>query len=331
MIRSGGRFFLRMIVLFLLLLCLISPLTAKAQTVPFVAGEAGGGWHTVGEGLARIINDTSSRLTIEVFPGGGIVNSDLVDDGSAQMGFGLSFMNVAASKGEDPYRWKHTNLRAVMGGMGTVYVHAAIDASIPARSVKDLFQKGRPLRIALPSTETSDDWIFDRILAYYHKNYKTLEKSGYRFFRGSYDQQILLLKEGKVDVVFMFLSLPAQAITAASETKPMRLLEFPDDLSKSLASYKINPAKIPRGTYPRMTNGNEAVTTASAVTTIIANRAAPDATIYAITKSICEHPDRVRKIHHSLEGFDPKLAAAGVGLPLHSGAERYYREKKIIK
>jgi len=53
---------------------------------------------------------------------------------------------------------------------------------------------------------------------------------------------------------------------------------------------------------------------------------------YRIAKAIHENLDQFRKIHGSLAPYQPKDAITGLGMiPLHPGAEKYYKEKGILK
>ena len=50
-----------------------------------------------------------------------------------------------------------------------------------------------------------------------------------------------------------------------------------------------------------------------------------------MTKSLFEHLDQLVQTHPAAKDIDVKKAATGLPIPLHPGAERYYREIGIIK
>jgi TRAP-type uncharacterized transport system substrate-binding protein len=52
---------------------------------------------------------------------------------------------------------------------------------------------------------------------------------------------------------------------------------------------------------------------------------------YTLTKTLNNNVDRVRKIHGSLADYDPSKGHLYLGVALHPGAERYYREKGWLK
>ncbi len=82
-----------------------------------------------------------------------------------------------------------------------------------------------------------------------------------------------------------------------------------------------------RITYPRAANADESVASATMGTTIIVSARMPDDVAYLITAAINDNADRVRTIHGSLADYDPSKGRLHLGIPLHPGAERYYREK----
>jgi TRAP transporter TAXI family solute receptor len=75
------------------------------------------------------------------------------------------------------------------------------------------------------------------------------------------------------------------------------------------------------------------VTTVGFPTVLITNTALPEPIAYTITKTIIENKDALVNGHKGLSQFDPTTSwqAEKVGLPLHPGAERAYREKGWMK
>lgn len=305
---------------------------AHPQTLTWTAGGVGGGWYAIAGGIANIVNEKSGGITIKVIPGGGTVNPRLVDKGDCELGWGLPFLNVAAWNGEDPYDKKHTNLRAIAGGMSLNFFHFYVAAESPIKTMDEVFKQKKALRMAISPAGTSDEWVFRKVLAAYKTDYKELEAAGFKFFRGSYAEQASQFKDKNVDSVFTFLATPAAAVTEASIGRPLRLIHFAPEVLESLKQYGIDSGKIPPGTYPKAANANEEITTAAAGSVILINKNVPDDVAYRITKAIHENLDQFRKIHGSLVPYQLKDGVTGLGaIPLHPGAEKYFREKGVLK
>jgi len=304
---------------------------AQAQTLTWTAGGVGGGWYSIAGGISNIINEKSGGITVKVIPGGGTVNPSLVNKGDCELGWGLPFMNAAAWNGEDPYTSKHSNLRAIAGGMSMNYFHFYVGAEVPHKTMDDIFKQKKAVRIGISPAGTSEEWVFRKVLAHYKTDYKDLEASGFKFFRGSYAEQASQFKDRNVDGVFTFLALPAAAVTEATVGRSLKIMNFPPDLLESLSKYGIGAGKIPANTYPKAANANEEVTTAAAGSVILTNRSLSDDIAYRIAKVIHENLDQFRKIHGSLVPYELKHAVTGTGVPLHPGAEKYYKEKGVLK
>ena len=305
---------------------------SHAQTLTWTAGGVGGGWYTIAGGISNIINEKSGGITVKVIPGGGTVNPRLVDKGDCELGWGLPFLNVAAWNGEDPYDKKHTELRAIAGGMSLNFFHFYVAADSQIKTMDEVLKQKKAVRMAISPTGTSDEWVFRKVLASYKTDYKELEAAGFKFFRGSYAEQASQFKDRNVDSVFTFLALPGAAITEASIGRSLRLINFSTESLQSLKQYGVESAKIPVGTYPKAVNANEDVLTAIAGSVILVNKNVSDDVTYRIAKVIHENLDQFRKIHGSLVPYQLKDAVTGLGLiPLHPGAEKYYKEKGILK
>jgi hypothetical protein len=305
---------------------------AHAQTLTWTAGGVGGGWYTIAGGISNIVNEKSGGITVKVIPGGGTVNPRLVDKGDCDLGWGLPFLNVAAWNGEDPYDKKHSNLRAIAGGMSLNFFHFYVAADSPIKTMDEVFKQKKALRIAISPTGTSDEWVFRKVLAAYKTDYKELEAAGFKFFRGSYAEQASQFKDRNVDSVFTFLATPGAAVTEASIGRSLRLIHFSPEALQSLKQYGIESGKILAGTYPKAANANEDVTTAIAGSVILVNKNVTDDVAYRIAKAIHENLDQFRKIHSSLVPYQLKDAVTGLGLiPLHPGAEKYFKEKGVLK
>ena len=321
----------RILIFMIISLAVFAVSLAHAQTLTWTAGGVGGGWYSIAGGISNIINGKSDGITVKVIPGGGTVNPSLVNKGDCELGWGLPFMNAAAWNGEDPYNVKHSNLRAIAGGMSMNYFHFYVGAEIPQKTMDEIFKQKKAVRIGISPAGTSEEWVFRKVLAHYKTDYKELEALGFKFFRGSYAEQASQFKDRNVDGVFTFLALPAASVTEATIGRNLKIMNFPPDVLESLSKYGIGAGKIPAGTYSKAANANEDVTTAAAGSVILANKNLSDDIAYRIAKVIHENLDEFRKIHGSLVPYELKHAVTGTGVPLHPGAEKYYREKGVLK
>ena len=305
--------------------------------ITWTAGALGGGWFDISTGMAALLRE-KANLAIRVIPGGGAQNPVLVDKGDAAIGLGLPPLLEAAARSEEPYqRRKMDSLRALAGNMSPTVLHfyVAADSALAKLSLEEIFRERKPIRLAIPKPGTSDIWVLEKIMMFYGlcspgrigDCYKSWEEAGARLLRGSYVDELAMFKGRKVDGVFAILALPAEAVTAAAQSRKLTLLPCPTPLIEHLAGFGLGAGVIPGGTYPKAIGGTESVSAATLGTTLIVSAAMSDDLAYTITKTINDNVDRVRKLHPSLADYDPSKGWLHLGLALHPGAERYYRER----
>ena len=307
------------------------------QAITWTAGALGGGWFDISTGMAALLHE-KANLTIRVIPGGGAQNPVLVDKGDAAIGLGLPPLLEAAARSEEPYqRRKMDSLRALAGNMSPTVLHfyVAADSALAKLTLEAIFRERKPIRLAIPKPGTSDIWVLEKIMTFYGvcspgrigDCYKSWEEAGARLLRGSYVDELAMFKGRKVDGVFAILALPAEAVTAAAQSRKLTLLPCPTPLIEYLVGFGLGAGVIPGGTYPKAIGGTESVSAATLGTTIIVSAAMSHDLAYTITKTINDNVDRVRKLHPSLADYDPSKGWLHLGLALHPGAERYYREQ----
>lgn len=307
----------------------------------WTAGPIGGGWHDISIGLAKLLGDEAD-LDVKVIPGGGTQNPVRVDRGDAKIGMGMPPLLTAAVRGEDPYRGKTmANLRALAGNMSLTVFHfyVAADSRFASMTLDEIFRERKPIRLAIPRPGTSDVWIFDKIMEFYElcapgqtrECYRSWEAAGATFSRSSYAEQAEALKYRRVDGGLAMLAPPAAAVTEIAQNRALKLLACPPPLLEHLATLGLGQAAIAPGTYPKTANADETVRSAAMGTTIIVSAAMADDVAYTLTKTINDNADRVRKLHASLADYDPSKGWLHLGVALHPGAERYYREKGWLR
>lgn len=336
-----NRFLIWIPVLAVTLLGVSAGAALAQRALTWSGGTVGGGWYAISTGMAALLRDRAD-LDVKVIPGGGAQNPVLVDKGDAHIGLGLPPLLGAAIRGEEPYRIKRlASLRALAGNMSLNVVHfyLAADSPFASMTLEEIFRGRKPIRLAIPRPGTSDVWILEKMMEFYGlcapgrsgDCYRSWEGAGARLVRGTYAEQAEAFKRRRVDGAFAILALPASAVTEASEGRSLTLLACPQPLLEHLATVGLGAGLIRAGIYPKAANGAEDVVSANMGTTIIVSAAMADGVAYAITKTLNDNADRLRKLHASLADYDPSRGWFNLGVALHPGAERYYREKGWLR
>jgi len=142
------------------------------------------------------------------------------------------------------------------------------------------------------------------------------------------------LADGQLDAYFYAAGTPVAAMIQLDNTKGMELYSFSDAEVKqgnATVPYYI-PSTIPAGTYPGVTYD---VNTLAVSGILVTNANQDEELIYEITKAMWS--DTARKLldngHSKGKVITLETAldgVAGIGVPLHPGAERFYKEKGML-
>ncbi|WP_448204091.1 TAXI family TRAP transporter solute-binding subunit [Azospirillum sp. sgz302134] len=138
------------------------------------------------------------------------------------------------------------------------------------------------------------------------------------------------LAKGELDAFFMVGGFPVSAVSDVAGRVPIRLLPLDGAMADRLRAQQrfYMTEVIPAETYPGVP---ETITLAVGAEMVV--RADQDAElIHGVTKALWHENTRRLLIegHPKGRSFDPTKAVANVSVPLHPGAERYYREAGLI-
>lgn len=310
----------------------------KPVTLTWIAGGVGGGWYAQAGAVAALINEKEPKISIKVIPGGGVVNPVRVSLGEADLGWGITFVDKMAYLGSAPlYEKPNPKVRAIGGYFGYYHIHFVADAAKGLSTVQefvDLIKSGKPVRVAIPMKGTSDLPIVEEILRFYGITLDDIKKAGGEYFHAVYADMISLYKDRHVDFVITHLSIPGAAVTEMFSSRKSVLLavsnECIDYMHEKLGTVgrETGLCVIPANTYPDFGRDVPAVTTAGE---LLVNADVPEIVVYTITKILCENLEELYKAHPANKTFVPESAWQHVAVPLHPGAERYYREKGYMK
>ncbi|MFH1124650.1 MAG: TAXI family TRAP transporter solute-binding subunit [Pseudomonadota bacterium] len=301
----------------------------KPITLQGSAGGVGGVWYIVFAGIAELIKEKAPEIQIKVVPGGGLINPPRVGKGDVQMAILFAPQAAATYHGMDPFKEKTPDIRMIAGGFGNNYVQFVVAEETGLTSFEDLIKKKYPLKIAVERKGTTDEWTLSLALSYYKLGYEDIGKWGGKVTNTGYSDQATMMKDRHVDALWENIAIPAPAIQDSLLSRKIKLLPLPEEVIKWMVEkYSLARGEIPVGSYGVV---DKPLVTVLHITSIAVHAEVPEDVVYTITKVLCENPDRVREIHASARGFDPKVAWRDLGAPLHKGAERYYREKGYMK
>jgi TRAP transporter TAXI family solute receptor len=186
------------------------------------------------------------------------------------------------------------------------------------RSFADL--KGKTL-VTQPKGNTSEI-LTGEVLKINGMSYDSLNKVN---FQASYTDAVDMMKDGHVQVFTLGTTAPASAIMDLASARDIVMVPVDDRtmaaLKKENAGY--NKLTIKAGTYPKQDKDVAAI---GYTTHIVAACDLPEDVVYKMTKAMATNVGDMAAVVKPITGLTAKDMAVDIGVPLHKGAARYYKE-----
>lgn len=254
---------------------------------------------------------------------GSVANVSAIASGSAQSGFTQSDVAYWAFNASGIYegRPKVDVLRAI-ANLYPESFHLVARKGAGIKAIKDL--KGKRISLDEPGSGTLVDARL--ILAAYGLTEKDV-KAEYLKAQQAADK----LKDNALDAFFSVSGWPLGAIAELAATTGIDLVPIDgpeaEGLVKAYGFFATD--EIPDGAY----KGVSGVKTVSVNAIWATSSKQPDQLIYNITAALWNPSTRRLLDSGHAKGRVIKLETAtqGLGIPLHAGAEKFYKEKGLIK
>ena len=149
----------------------------------------------------------------------------------------------------------------------------------------------------------------------------------YNLVHGGYGPSGDALQNGQVAGIGTPAGVPTGAVTKVFATMgdKVTLLGFtPEQIKQANGDLGLwTPFTIKAGTYPGL---DKDVTTVAQPNFLAVNADVDEDAVYKITKTFYENLPFLNAIHKATKAMDITKAIAGLPMPLHPGAAKYYRE-----
>jgi TRAP transporter TAXI family solute receptor len=278
----------------------------------------GGAWYSMGGAMANIISKYIPGIKANAAPtGASIENLESIKNGKMEIGFATTDVPYSMYRGINGFAENKTFKSLVNNDL--IYLAVIVKANSPIKKFTDI--KGKKLGTGVPGS--SNYIIVEEVLKAHGMTYNDVKP-----FPAGVSQQATALKDGNVDMfayVVAGTGGAAPAIVELTTTENVRFIP----LEKSVLE-KINKAKpyylirdIPVG----WAKGIDKPVAALAVgTTICVKADLPEDMVYQIVKTMFDHKGELDSIHPQWKMTTKETAAIELPVPLHPGAEKYYKE-----
>ena len=294
--------------------------------VTLAGGSVGGSWSAIGEAIGEAIRKVAPGSSYGYQPGQDGANAITVASGQTELGFVFSVMAKAAYDGTPPYKQKLPDLRAI-GTFGPLIYQTIATEKSGIKTYNDM--KNRPVILCVNTKDSTQETMARALLQEHGITYADIEKNGGKVLYLSSSAALDLMKNGRADVrIGMEIAPEAKLAEAATTTKMVMVQPEAAAIKNVISKFPVLPVTIKANTYAFQTAD---LPTFEVPVTLIASKNLPDDVAYTVTKALVEQLDYLKTVVPSQLAKDTPESIAKTSIPLHPGAEKYYKEKGLLK
>lgn len=310
----------------LLLSVFIAPSLAVDADLNAVAGAVGGGWYSTFAAFSDFITEKEPGITFKVLPGTGIGNSATIGNGAFDVGWIYPPMALLAYNGKAPYESEVKGIRVVATGLSPQIIEVAALKSSKINSIEEVFKDKKPVKWLTPNRgSTTPALFFEIMLEFYGVSEDDIKGWGGGATFTPYSDWPQLAQDGHIDIMFNQIAIPSNVLQEITTYKKVDILPLPKDLREYMVSnFALSETIIPAGVYDFLEKDIETLQMASGLG---AHEDVSEEVIYRILEVIDANLEEMKSIHPSWKDFDIKTAWQNAGVPLHAGAEKFYKDK----
>lgn len=296
-------------------------LQAAPTFINILTGGTSGVYYPIGVGISQIYGHgiEGSKVSVQATKAS-VENLNLLQAGRGELAFALGDSVADAWKGDSEAGFKTPlkKLRAIAGTYPN-YIQVVASKESGIRSLDDL--KGKRISVGAPKsgTELNARAIFKAA----GLTYQDMGKVEYL----PYAESVELIKNRQLDATLQSSGLGQAAIRDLAATLPVVFVPIPAQVVAKIGNDAYQQATIPAGTY----DGQEAeVPTAAIINVLVTRQDVSDELAYQMTRLLFDNLPRLVNAHAAAKDIRAENAAKHLPIPLHPGAERYYKENQLL-
>jgi TRAP transporter TAXI family solute receptor len=293
-----------------------------ADYINVLTGGTSGVYYPMGVALSQIygkaIPDAKSSVQATK---ASAENLNLLQAGRGEIAFTLGDSLSDAWKGDAEAGFKKplNKLRGI-AGIYPNYIQIVASAESGIKTLADL--KGK--RIAVGAPKSGTELNARAVLKAAGLSYKDFAKVEYLPF----GESVELMKNRSLDATLQSAGLGVSSLRDLSVSMKIVVVEVPPEVVAKIGDPAYQPAVIPANTYDGQTTDVKSIAIQNFLVT---HSGVSNDTVYKMTKALWENLDALAAAHAAGKQIKKENALKGMPLPLHPGAEKYYREVGMLK
>ena len=295
--------------------------SANAEFINILTGGTSGIYYPIGVALSKVYGDNipGARTQVQATKAS-VENLNLLQQGRGELGISLGDSVKLAWEGNEDAGFKKPLDK--LRGIAAIYPNYVQIVSSTDSGITTLEQlKGSDLSVGAPKSGT--ELNARAILGAANMSYEDLGKTEYL----PYAESVELMKNRQLDATLQSAGLGVASLKDLSTSMDINVVAVPEGIVAKLGAPYV-PGIIPAGTYEGQ---DEDVPTAAIVNFLVTHSEVSDETAYQMTKLLWENLPALRSAHKAANAIKIENALQGMPVPLHPGAEKFYKEKGLIK
>jgi len=285
----------------------------------------GGTWYPMGVAISELWNKNLKDIAVVETgsSGGSTSNTRWISSGEVDLAFVSVDMFFNGRKGQDPYKepLDMSEVRSILLMHGSPGHFITLEES-DIESIDDLRGKKVSLGDFGGGTNRRTSLIFDL----YGIDYSDIQP----VYIGDEDACNALL-ENRIDAIAEYIGAPSPAIYNLSLSADIKFIDFEPEIVKEMKEKYPFFATfvVPPGTYEGI---DEEHLIYGPVGGLYVREEIPDEVVYTMTKAIYDNlPELEKNVHQAFGEWKLSPETSSVTqVPLHPGAEKFYKEEGII-
>ncbi len=300
-------------------------LAVGAQAAEFISvltGGTSGIYYPMGVALSQIYTKAMPDAKVAVqATKASAENLNLLQAGRGEVGFTLGDALSDAWKGDAEAGFA-TPLKKLRGlaAIYPNYIQIVASAESGIKTLADL--KGKRISVGAPKSGT--ELNARAVLKAAGLSYKDFAKVEYLPF----GESVELMKNRQLDVTLQSAGLGVASLRDLAVSTKVVVVEIPVDVVAKIGDPAYQSAIIPANTYEGQAKDVHAIAIQNFLVT---SESVPAETVYKMTKAMWENLDSLVAAHAAGKAIKRENALKGMPLPLHPGAEKYYKEIGLLK
>ncbi|SCC94380.1 TRAP transporter solute receptor, TAXI family [Thiomonas sp. X19] len=293
-----------------------------AEFITIATGGTSGVYYPLGVALSQVYTKAipSAKTAVQATKGS-VENLNLLEAGRAEVGFSLGDSLSDAWKGDAEAGFKAPlkKLRT-MAAIYPNYVQIVASADSGIKTLADL--KGK--RIAVGAPKSGTELNARAILKAAGLSYADFAKVEYLPF----GESVELMKNRQLDATFQSAGLGVSSLRDLAATQKIVVVAILAEVVAKVGDAAYQAGMIPANTYEGQATE---VPTAAIRNFLVTREGLSDEMVYQMTKAMFTHLPELVAAHAAAKAINLQMAAKGSPVPLHPGAEKYYREVGVSK